>query len=92
MTQQRTYQSPESPDRPPVVSHRPPDDRDERLRILRTRWDDLEAEYKEAQARNAQQHMTNLRGLMLIVKREIGRLGGRVPEFPYTAAQRRASG
>jgi hypothetical protein len=27
--------------------------------------------------------MTNLRGLMLLIKREIRRLGGKAPEFPH---------
>ncbi len=65
-----------------------PEEREERLRSLRERWHELEAQYVDARGRNAQQLMSNLRGLLL-VKREIGRLGGELPEFPYAAAQRR---
>ena len=66
-----------------------PEAREERLRALRERWRDLETQYVEARERNAQQLMSNLRGLMLSIKREIGRQGGKVPEFPYTPSQRR---
>ena len=68
---------------------RPLQEREERLRALRDRWHDLETQYVAARERNAQQLMSNLRGLMLSVKREIGRQGGELPEFPYTPAQRR---
>ena len=36
-----------------------------------------------ARERNDQEVMTNLRGLMLLIKREIKRLGGDLPAFPH---------
>jgi outer membrane lipoprotein SlyB len=68
------------------------EDKDERLRSLYERWGQLKVEYEAARDQNAQQLMTNLRGLMLIVQREIRELGGDVPEFPYSDQQRRRSG
>jgi hypothetical protein len=58
------------------------DERGSRLRTLRVRWDEFAAEYKQARARNDQQHMTNVRGLMVLIKQEIQRLGGVIPDFP----------
>ena len=58
-------------------------DRDARLKTLQGKWDQFAAEYKVARERNDQEVMTNLRGLMLTIKREIKRLGGPLPVFPY---------
>jgi hypothetical protein len=57
--------------------------RDARLEQLYAKWDQFEAEYGTARERNDQEVMTNLRGLMLLIKREIKRLGGTMREFPY---------
>ncbi len=53
-----------------------------RLRNLYAKWEQFAREYAEAHARNDQEVMTNLRGLMLLIKREIRRLGGELPPFP----------
>jgi hypothetical protein len=53
-----------------------------RLRALYRRWDEFAVEYEHARAGNDQQHMTNVRGLMLLIKREIRRLGGETRDFP----------
>jgi hypothetical protein len=57
------------------------DERGARLRTLRLRWDEFAAEYEQARARNDQQLMTNVRGLMVLIKREMQRLGGALPDF-----------
>jgi tRNA C32,U32 (ribose-2'-O)-methylase TrmJ len=57
--------------------------REERLRTLYERWEQFAKEYGAARARNDQEVMTNLRGLMLVIKRQISKLGGQLPEFPY---------
>ncbi len=54
----------------------------ERLETLRQRWSQFASEYAAARARNDQEVMTNLRGLMILIEREILRLGGEVPRFP----------
>jgi hypothetical protein len=56
--------------------------REERLQTLTARWQQFAAEYVAARGRNDQELMTNLRGLLLLIKREILRLGGTLPEFP----------
>jgi hypothetical protein len=56
--------------------------RDKRLEQLYARWDQFATEYAAAREGNDQEVMTNLRGLMLLIKREIKRLGGALPEFP----------
>jgi hypothetical protein len=56
--------------------------REKRLEQLHARWDQFATEYAAARERNDQEVMTNLRGLMLLIKREIKRLGGPLPEFP----------
>jgi hypothetical protein len=53
-----------------------------RLETLYAKWAQFAQEYAAAQQRNDQEVMTNLRGLMLLIKREIRRLGGQAPEFP----------
>jgi hypothetical protein len=53
-----------------------------RLQTLHARWQQFAEEYAAAQERNDQEVMTNLRGLMILIKREIGRLGGTMPDFP----------
>jgi hypothetical protein len=53
-----------------------------RLRTLNAKWEQFAAEYVEARKSNDQEVMTNLRGLMLLIKREIRRLGGELPPFP----------
>ena len=53
-----------------------------RLKNLYARWEQFAREYTAAHARNDQEVMTNLRGLMLLIKREIRRLGGELPPFP----------
>jgi hypothetical protein len=53
-----------------------------RLRALYRRWDEFAVEYERARAGNDEQHMTNVRGLMLLIKREILRLGGETRDFP----------
>jgi tRNA C32,U32 (ribose-2'-O)-methylase TrmJ len=55
----------------------------ERLKTLYARWDQFANEYEAARKRNDQEVMTNLRGLMLLIKKEIRRLGGELREFPY---------
>ena len=57
--------------------------RDERLKTLYARWDQFANEYETARKRNDQEVMTNLRGLMLLIKREIKKLGGELRRFPY---------
>ena len=57
--------------------------REERLKTLRARWDQFASEYQRAREMDDEELMTNLRGLMLLIKREIRRLGGEAPEFPY---------
>lgn len=54
-----------------------------RLQTLQRRWDEFAVEYEQAQARNDQQHMTNVRGLMILIKQEMRRLGGEVRESPF---------
>jgi hypothetical protein len=56
--------------------------REKRLERLNARWDQFATEYAAARERNDEELMTNLRGLMLLIKREIKRLGGPLPEFP----------
>jgi hypothetical protein len=58
-------------------------DREARLKTLQGKWDQFAGEYHAAREHNDQEVMTNLRGLMLTIKREIKRLGGPLPEFPY---------
>lgn len=60
--------------------------REERLKTLYARWDQFANEYEAARTRNDQEVMTNLRGLMLLIKREIKRLGGELRAFPYPDA------
>jgi hypothetical protein len=55
---------------------------EERLKTLYARWEQFAAEYAAARKHNDQEVMTNLRGLMLLIKREIKRLGGQLPPFP----------
>ena len=57
--------------------------KDERLKLLYARWDQFANEYEGARMRNDQEVMTNLRGLMLLIKREIKKLGGELKQFPY---------
>ena len=57
-------------------------DREARLKTLNEKWREFAGQYGTARARNDQEVMTNLRGLMLLIKREIRRLGGPLPEFP----------
>ena len=59
---------------------------EERLKTLYARWDQFANEYETARKRNDQEVMTNLRGLMLLIKREIKRLGGELRAFPYPDA------
>ena len=60
-----------------------PEAREARLQSLYARWEQFAKEYEPAYQANDQETMTNLRGLMLLIKREILRLGGQVPSFPY---------
>jgi hypothetical protein len=53
-----------------------------RLKTLYAKWEQFAAEYAAARQHNDQEVMTNLRGLMLVIKREIRRLGGQLPPFP----------
>jgi hypothetical protein len=57
--------------------------REERLKQLYARWEEFAKEYEPLYASNDQEKMTNLRGLMLLIKREILRLKGEVPPFPF---------
>ena len=57
--------------------------REERLSALYARWEQFAKEYGTARERNDQEVMTNLRGLMLVIKRRISKLGGQLPDFPY---------
>ncbi|MGI8424281.1 MAG: hypothetical protein ACR2NO_09275 [Chloroflexota bacterium] len=63
-----------------------PTAREERLKTLYARWDQFSNEYEAARRQNDQEVMTNLRGLMLLIKREIKRLDGALREFPYPDA------
>jgi hypothetical protein len=56
--------------------------REQQLQTLTARWEQFAAEYGAARKRNDQELMTNLRGLLLLIKREILRLGGTPPAFP----------
>ncbi len=56
---------------------------EERLKTLYARWEQFAGEYDVARQRNDQEVMTNLRGLMLVIMREIKKLGGELPTFPY---------
>ena len=56
--------------------------REARLKTLYANWDRFAAEYEAAMQRNDQEVMTNLRGLMLLIKREMRKLGGDLPAFP----------
>ncbi|MGH2354927.1 MAG: hypothetical protein ACRDJN_25230 [Chloroflexota bacterium] len=58
--------------------------RDERLKTLYAKWDQFVGEYREAQQQGDEELMTNLRGLMLLIKKEIRRLGGQMRDFPYS--------
>lgn len=58
--------------------------REQRLQTLYAKWEQYSGEYTAAQARNDQELMTNLRGLLLLIKRDIKRRGGQLPEFPYS--------
>lgn len=69
---------PSSRPRPAGGAHR-----DERLKTLYARWNQFATEYEAARTQNDQELMTNLRGLMILIKREIHRLGGELPKFPY---------
>ncbi|CAA9221323.1 MAG: hypothetical protein AVDCRST_MAG77-477 [uncultured Chloroflexi bacterium] len=60
--------------------------REERLSALYARWEQFSKEYATARERNDQEVMTNLRGLMLVIKRQINKLGGQLPSFPYPEA------
>jgi hypothetical protein len=57
--------------------------REERLQTLYAKWQQFATEYTAMQEKNDQEVMTNLRGLMILIKKEIVRLGGEVPQFPY---------
>ena len=59
-----------------------PEARETRLAALYERWEQFASEYGAARQVNDQEKMTNLRGLMVLIKKEITRLGGNVPEFP----------
>jgi len=64
---------------PPAAT---PEAREARLQALYARWEQFAKEYEPASQANDQETMTNLRGLMLLIKRELLRLGGVVPPFP----------
>lgn len=78
----------ETGSRPDLAQSRTPSgtsgaNREERLKTLYARWDQFAGEYERARTRGDQEVMTNLRGLMLLIKREIKRLGGELRDFPY---------
>ena len=54
----------------------PDEVREKRLEQLYARWEQFATEYAAARERTDEELMTNLRGLMLLIKREIKRLGG----------------
>jgi hypothetical protein len=56
--------------------------RQARLHALYSRWDQFAAEYEQARRRGDEELMTNLRGLLLLIKKEIVRLGGEQRRFP----------
>jgi hypothetical protein len=60
-----------------------PAGREAKLATLYARWDQFAAEYEAARRAGDQETMTNLRGLLLLIKKEIVRLHGQPPEFPY---------
>jgi hypothetical protein len=60
----------------------PDEVREKRLEQLYARWEQFATEYAAAREGNDEELMTNLRGLMLLIKREIRRLGGELPPFP----------
>ncbi len=59
-----------------------PSERQARLVTLEAKWTQFAKEYGEQRRQGNQEVMTNLRGLMLSIKREVARLGGKLPEFP----------
>ena len=59
-----------------------PSERQARLVTLQAKWTQFAGEYAEQQRQGDQEVLTNLRGLMLSIKREVARLGGKLPEFP----------
>ena len=58
-----------------------------RLAALSGRWEQCAAEYVASRTSNDQETMTNLRGLMMLIQAEIGRLGGEIPAFPGSTAE-----
>lgn len=59
-----------------------PVEREVRARVLQARWDQFAREFAEQQAAGNQEVMTNLRGLMLAIKRDAARIGVALPDFP----------
>lgn len=59
-----------------------PVEREVRVRALQARWDQFSKEFAEQQRAGNLEVMTNLRGLMLAIKRDAARLGLSLPDFP----------
>ena len=59
-----------------------PVEREVRARALQARWDQFSKEFAEQQRAGNLEVMTNLRGLMLAIKRDAARLGLSLPDFP----------
>ncbi len=59
-----------------------PSEKQARLETLQGKWTQFAREYGEQQLQGNQEGLTNLRGLMLSIKREVARLGGKLPKFP----------
>lgn len=59
-----------------------PVEREGRIRALRARWDQFALELVDAGREGDLEVMTNLRGLMLAIKRDAARLGATLPDYP----------
>ena len=59
-----------------------PVEREVRARALQARWDQFSKEFAEQQRTGNLEVMTNLRGLMLAIKRDAARIGLALPDFP----------
>ena len=53
---------------------------EERLQRLYAQWHDFRRQFEQAIAQHHEMRKTNLRGSLILIEREIRRLGGTVPE------------
>jgi hypothetical protein len=61
-----------------------PVEREVRARALQARWNQFAQEFAEQQRAGNLEVMTNLRGLMLAIKRDAMRIGLVLPDFPVS--------